>query len=567
MAEELKQLAESGFNRVLIICSVLNYRRSLAMALLKLLPAPIFTALDPAEQGLPDENYDWSSADLLLIDLSEYKSEIRAWFFEISGSTSVPPVIFLDNRATVDDAGDMVRAGAADYIDVTHLNTRRLARALLFAASSRENKVEQIDDGRGEHGQPIENLEATQLLSVMKSELPSFTDTFPNIKPMTDEPTEMLPVLTPAMLEAMQDEKESVEEEASFLTTGLMDILDRQQLKKAAMDEPETISGSTFLTAGLMSILEREQVVENELPKAGIEQAIPLTMGKRWPFTQQQLDQGEASIGEYQVLEFIAVGGTASVFKARHQQGGDIVALKLFDNDAGDDNGQEKFLRGYRLIEQIKHPNIVSIKELLTCDGYVFVVMEYFSGGDLKTQIERGISREDAVRYTAEVAAALDTAHQQKILHRDLKPSNVMLRQDGSLALLDFGIATLMAESASHLTQVGYIVGTSHYVSPEQSVGGELDASSDLYALGVMLYEMLEGKRPYTGSSPIEIMQQHVQAPVPMLSSTSDPLNPIVRCLMAKDPGDRYASGAEVINALAQAIPALVGDDLLQKVN
>jgi hypothetical protein len=562
MAEELKQLAESGLNRVLIISSVLNYRRSLAMALLKLLPEPIFTALDPAEQGLPDENYEWSSADILLVDLSEYKPEIRAWFFEISSSTSVPPVIFLDNRATVDDAGDMVRAGAADYIDVTHLNTRRLARALLFAASSRKNKVQQMDEG-----QPVENLEATQLLSVIKDELPTVTDTFPNIRPMTDEPTEVLPALTPAMLEAMQDGKESVEEEASFLTTGLMDILDRQQLEKAAMDEPETISGSTFLTSGLMSILERDQVVENELPKAVVEQATSLTMGKRWPFTQQQLDQGEANIGEYQVLEFIAVGGTASVFKARHHQGGDIVALKLFDNDAGDDNGQERFLRGYQLIEQIKHPNIVSIKERLTCDGYVFVVMEYFSGGDLKTQIERGLSREDAVRHTAEVAAALDAAHQQKILHRDLKPSNVMLRQDGSLALLDFGIATLMAEGASHLTQVGHIVGTSHYVSPEQAVGGELDARSDLYALGVMLYEMLEAKRPYTGSSPIEIMQQHVQAPVPMLSSTSDPLNPVVRCLMAKDPGDRYASGAEVINALAQAIPALVGDDLLQKLN
>jgi len=564
MVDELSQLAESGLNRILIVGSVMNYRRKLAMALIKLLSKPTFSALDPGEHGLLNDAYNWSAVDLLIVDMSEYKSQIRTWFFEISTVANLPPVIFLDNRATVDDAGDMVRAGAADYIDVTHLNTRRLSRALLFAASSKDIAAEQTANSQT---QPTEDLAATQVLPTIKGEPASFTDNFPIIKPMTDEPTEVLPVLTPAMLAAMQEEKAPEEEDVSFLTTGLMDILDRQKLEKVATGETETVVGSSFLTTGLMSILEREQVLENDLPKEDVVQTTSLPMGKSWPFTQRQLDQGEASIGEYQVLKFIAVGGTASVFKAKRQLDGGVVAIKLFDNDMGDENGQERFLRGYRLIESVKHPNIVSIKELVVSGAHAFVVMEYFSGGDLKLHLGNGISRRDAVRYTAEIAAALDAAHQQKILHRDLKPSNVLLREDGSLALLDFGIAKLMAESTSHLTQAGHIVGTSHYISPEQTVGGGLDARSDLYALGVMLYEMPEGKRPYTGGSPIEIMQQHVRAPVPDLSSTSDPLNLIVHRLMAKEPDDRYDSGAQVISALTAAIPGLMGDNLLKKVN
>jgi serine/threonine-protein kinase PpkA len=190
--------------------------------------------------------------------------------------------------------------------------------------------------------------------------------------------------------------------------------------------------------------------------------------------------------------------------------------------------------------------------------------MEYFPGGDLKQQIERGIERTRVVRYAAQIAAALNAAHEHDILHRDLKPSNVLIREDGTLALLDFGIAKLMAEDKSDLTQAGFVVGTSHYISPEQALGKQLDARSDLYALGVMLYEMLEGHRPYTGDSTIEIMQQHVRGPVPQLSARDDPLNPLIGKLMAKEPGERFNSGAEVIQALADAIPELIDHDFLR---
>ena len=110
-----------------------------------------------------------------------------------------------------------------------------------------------------------------------------------------------------------------------------------------------------------------------------------------------------------------------------------------------------------------------------------------------------------------------------------------------------------------NLTQAGQIVGTSHYISPEQAVGGDMDGRSDLYALGVIMYEMLEGKRPYTGKSPVEIMQQHVEGPVPSLNGVDDPLNPVLQRLMAKEPADRFANGEEVVTALSDAVPDLMG--------
>ena len=569
MSEGLQQLADSGFKRILIIGSILKYRRSLAIALLKLLPKPAFAALDPAAGGLPDKQYAWSSIDLVFIDMSENKPQIRRWFFELANSLQLPPIIFVDNRATVDDAGDMVRAGASDYIDLTRLDTRRLFRALLMAVGEKTTRMQtgtRSDTGVG--GEPLGN----GLFQVIEDAGSPLGESPPEDIGMTDEPTEVLPVLTSAMLAAVQQEP-AMKNDASFLTTGLLEIFDRDETKKLEgvkeVDEDATQkpTRATFLTTGLMSILERDQVLSEDLPQHSPPRAETFSTTRGEPFSSQQLQQGTAIVGDYKLLEFVAIGGSATVFKAQHKNSGDVLAIKLFDNEIGDEHGAERFLRGYQLIKQVKHPHIVSIKESGERDGYTFVAMEYFPGGELKQLIKGGVSRQQAVRYTMEIAEALNAAHQHNILHRDLKPSNVMMRDDGSLALLDFGIAKLMAEGQSELTQSDHVVGTSHYISPEQALGDKIDGRADLYALGVMLYEMLEGKRPYTGSSPIHIMQQHVRGPVPVLAGAKDPLNPIIARLMAKDPDDRYASGAEVISALSSAIPDLQAKILLKEVN
>ena len=559
MTDLLTQLAETGFKQILIISPVVNYRRSLAMSLVKLLPKPSFSALDPEEQGLPDEHYDWSAIDLVMIDLSESKQSIKHWYIEQLNQVNLPPAIFLDNKATIDDAGDLIRGGGADYIELTTMNTRRLARALLIAADERYSPAGKQED-------PDVTAERAALVEEMESEQLSSAETFPNIHGMNDEPTEALPVLTSVMLSALEEAKPEAEN-PSFLTTGLMDILDRQKLKEqyeTNSQAEETKASNDFLTTGLISILERGKPGEPELSRSPEIQTEPIPVGNNWPFSQQQIDEGTAELGDYRIIQFIEVGGTASVFKAEDKTSGEVFAIKLLDEDQGVSNNRERFLRGYRLIQSVQHPHIVCIRELVSNADHTYVVMEYFPGGDLKQRIAGGIERAQSVRYTAEIASALNAAHQQDILHRDLKPSNVLMREDGTLALLDFGIAKLMAESKSDLTQVGFVVGTSQYISPEQALGKPLDARSDLYALGVMFFEMLEGRRPYTGKTTIEIMQQHVRAPVPQLSSTHDPLNPIIQQLMAKDPDQRFNTGLEVVDALRQAIPELVDNHFLQ---
>ena len=563
MNELLTQLEATGFKQILIISSVVNYRRRLAMSLLKLLPRPSLSALDPEVQGLPDEGYDWSEVDLVLIDLSESRQSIKHWYVEQSDVAALPPVIFLDNKATVDDAGDLIRGGGADYIDVTRLNTRRLSRALLIAADDRYRRsAASSTPPTPEQTEPTTEQQISRGLEQETMVMQSV----PSISGMNDEPTEMLPVMTSDVLDTM--EHEQVENErASFLTTGLMNILDREKLKAQYEVEakvPEVTGRNEFLTTGLISILERGKSTELELPKNHSVQTEDIPIGDGWPFTREQIEQGEAGIDQYRILQFIEVGGTASVFKAQDRNDDHVCAIKLLDDSHGISNNRERFLRGYQLIQSVKHPNIVSIKDLVSSGELTYVVMEYFPGGDLKQQIERGIERTRVVRYAAQIAAALNAAHEHEILHRDLKPSNVLIREDGTLALLDFGIAKLMAEDKSDLTQAGFVVGTSHYISPEQALGKQLDARSDLYALGVMLYEMLEGHRPYTGDSTIEIMQQHVRGPVPQLSARDDPLNPLVGKLMAKEPEERFNSGAEVIQALADAIPELIDHDFLR---
>lgn len=568
MTDDLEQLSKAGFHRIHVISSVLNYRRRLATALIKLLSKPKFMAIDPTDTALPDKDFAWDEVDLLFVDLSEHKQELRPWFFDLSTLGQLPPTIFLDNNPTVDDAGDMVRAGAADYLDSTTMDTRRLARALLIAASKRKLPPEALEEARAKGKSSsvasvdflIDDELATSVMPALKATESSETDGLPAIEGMSDEPTEYLPPVSEDEPAEPAPEKDE-DEEAEFLTTGLIDILDRIKLEQASHAAVD-ISGTNpdFLTTGLMSILEREKLKNHEQeavekPKA---QATEFAVGHRWPFTQEELEQRTASVGDYYIREFLAVGGTASIFKVHSKMGGKALAMKLFDSELGDDQGKERFLRGYRLIAPISHPNLVSIREVNEEKGVAFVVMELIEGGDLKSQIEKGVSRIQAVQYTVEIAQALDAAHEHDILHRDLKPSNVLIREDGTLALVDFGIAKLMAEGQTNVTQAGHVVGTSHYISPEQAVSGDVDGRSDLYSLGVILYEMLEGKRPYVGSSAVDIMQQHVRAPLPSLSSEKDPLNAVIQKMMAKKPEDRYANGEEINKALVEAVPDLV---------
>ena len=198
------------------------------------------------------------------------------------------------------------------------------------------------------------------------------------------------------------------------------------------------------------------------------------------------------------------------------------------------------------------HPNIVRLYELGVADDHAYLAMEYFQHGDLRRRMRSGISPSEALGFASQIALALGALHAAGILHRDLKPGNVMLRVDEQVALIDFGLAKHEALEFE-ITDTGLIFGTPHYMSPEQGHGQELDPRSDLYSLGVMLFEMLSGHKPFTADNPMAIIYMHRNAPLPRLPEPLLDLQPLLERMLGKHPQDRFTDAMDTVRALDAA--------------
>jgi tRNA A-37 threonylcarbamoyl transferase component Bud32 len=265
---------------------------------------------------------------------------------------------------------------------------------------------------------------------------------------------------------------------------------------------------------------------------------------------------GSVRIRGYCCLRRIAVGGSSSVFLAEHAKTGEKRVLKIFRQVPDVVEGSttfDRFLREYELVAHLDHPNIVRIYDIGVADDHLFLAMEYFAGGDLRARMKRPMPWQEALRYLRQMAAALGALHTVGVLHRDVKPGNLLLRDDGSVAFIDFGLARQLGLE-SDITGAGTIFGTPHYMSPEQGHGSPLDERSDLYSLGVVLYEMLTGDKPYTAEAPLAVIYKHANTPIPRLPAGVAHLQSLLDSLLAKRPSDRPASAT----AIAEQIDALL---------
>jgi DNA-binding NarL/FixJ family response regulator len=253
----------------------------------------------------------------------------------------------------------------------------------------------------------------------------------------------------------------------------------------------------------------------------------------------------------YRLLQCVGQSGRASVFLAWSEALDAEVALKISRPGAYGDDGREMFAREYAAIAALDHPGIVRIHDYGLFEGREYIAMEYFPCGDLKRRLLHPMSTAEALAYAQRICRALDAVHAAGMLHRDLKPPNIMLREDGATVLIDFGLAKRV-NATTQLTAVGVLRGSPYYMSPEQALGMSLDTRSDLYSLGVILFEMLSGRKPFHGSSAIEVMQQHVDAPRPALPSHLRQFEPLVHRLMARDRDERFVSAAAVATELTQ---------------
>jgi DNA-binding NarL/FixJ family response regulator len=257
----------------------------------------------------------------------------------------------------------------------------------------------------------------------------------------------------------------------------------------------------------------------------------------------------------YTIIKEISTTNFSSVFLARSERLRRNVVLKVMTRGTSQRelDDAERFQREYEIISSIAHRAIAEIYDFGALPQHQYLAMEYIPCGDLRDRLRNPLSLDESLYYLRSIAEALRVIHVFGILHRDLKPANVMLREDNSPVLIDFGLARRSIDDAG-TTGAGQVLGSPYYISPEQSQGLKVDARTDLYSLGVMFYEMLTGQRPYSGRSAMDIMEQHATAPVPRLPDNVALQQALVDRLMAKDLSQRYASADELLADLGPLI-------------
>jgi len=252
-----------------------------------------------------------------------------------------------------------------------------------------------------------------------------------------------------------------------------------------------------------------------------------------------------------QVIAKLYAGDLSSVYLAESEDGGERIALKVLRHvpDVGGGRLFDRFLQEYEVIARVRHTNVVRIFDLGVADDHAYIAMEYLGAGSLAERLKQALVPATAAEYLRQIGGALAAIHEAGILHRDLKPANIMFRDEGSLALIDFGLAKQMRLHAA-ITGTGQIFGTPYYMSPEQGHAEPTDERSDLYSLGCILYEMLTGDRPFTSTSPMGVIYKHAHAPRPRLSRALTHFQPVLDRLLAVDRLERYQSAGDLVAAL-----------------
>ena len=310
-----------------------------------------------------------------------------------------------------------------------------------------------------------------------------------------------------------------------------------QSMRLGAVDYlPRRLITPELLSAGIKLCLEHQAGRDSDIEAEGD------AVVSRASILPQEL------IPRYTLLDTIGESPRATVYLASSEAMNRNVALKVSNRSETD---EAQFSREYAAIGAMRHPSVVDIYDYGVFDGREYIAMEYFPCGDLKARLQNPITEGEAVDYLRRIAMALSVIHGEGILHRDLKPPNIMLREDGQVVLIDFGLAKHL-HSGTRSTAAGVLRGSPYYMSPEQAQGQELDTRSDLYSLGVIFFEMLTGNKPYLGATAFEVLQQHVTAPTPELPENLQRHQELLDGLVAKARDDRFASADDLLASLAQ---------------
>jgi DNA-binding NarL/FixJ family response regulator len=252
----------------------------------------------------------------------------------------------------------------------------------------------------------------------------------------------------------------------------------------------------------------------------------------------------------YRLKRILSSSASSLVLLAERAKDDRPAVLKVISTDVQDEKKTlKRFMREQRMLSKLRHPNIVKIYAGGVTDDSAFIAMEFFPGGDLRRRIDAGIPEGKALEYFRGIAKGLGAAHEVGIVHRDIKPANILIRKDDTVAIADFGISKSLGASTA-ITVVGFVMGTPFYISPEQIDGEPATACSDLYSLGVILFELLTGERPYPQTRLPALLRAHAEDPLPRLPEEHTHMQFVLDGLMAKQPKERFQSVAELLVAL-----------------
>ena len=253
-------------------------------------------------------------------------------------------------------------------------------------------------------------------------------------------------------------------------------------------------------------------------------------------------------ISGYRIEKTIGEGGMATAYLAVQESLGRLAVLKVLNTNSRDTKEHvERFLNEGRIVASLNHPHIITIYDIGIAEDFLFISMEYIEGGDLRTRLKRPISALESIEIVKKICSGLDAAHKKGIVHRDVKPGNILFDKKGEPLLTDFGIAKRLTMDQD-LTSTGVFLGSPNYMAPEQAEDGPIDGRADIYALGIILYEMLAGEKPYKSESVIDVIVQHKQAPVPTLPDEHQIYQPLLNLMMAKNRKNRFRDANSVLH-------------------
>jgi serine/threonine protein kinase len=308
-----------------------------------------------------------------------------------------------------------------------------------------------------------------------------------------------------------------------------------------------TESGSEFSAVQAIKAGAFDYLPKALFSREQVTAAVQRALVSRNPFHSGTADAGAPRLFGYDLRRCLASNDNSSIHTAFSAEQRKEVVIKILNRGRGSlsrDTQFARFVDEFKILHDIDDPAVAEIYDFRVTAQYCYIAMEYFEQGHLGSQLREPLPPRDALRISTEIAEALSIIHMAGVVHRDLKPGNIMLRNNGTVALIDFGIS---ASSALPVAGGALISGTPYYMSPEQAKGDPTDERTDLYALGVMVYQMLTGERPFGGSDANEILASHRESPLPELPQELAPYQPLITRLLAKDPNDRISSARELV--------------------